>query len=74
MIKLEFPIDTLYPYYLVNRELGTKPEVKSFGQKIVNLYLGNYLATLFAGAFDKQDFTPIKPIVPFADESQSNKK
>ena len=41
-------------------------------KKIVNLYLGNYLASLFAGAFDKQDFTPLVLEILFANDSQGN--
>lgn len=52
--------------------MGAKAEAKTFAQKIVNLYLGNYLASLFAGAFDKQDFTPLAPEILFANDSQGN--
>lgn len=35
-VFVEFPIDVLYPYHMVSREVGVKGEGKSFMQKIVN--------------------------------------
>lgn len=67
-VFVEFPIDTLYPYHLIDRELGVK-EAKSFPQKIINLYLTNYIKSLFAGAFEKHDFSPLKPNITIADET-----
>lgn len=73
-VFVEFPIDSLYPYHLVQRELGAKNEAaKSLGQKVVNFYLSNYLATLFAGAFDKHDYEPLKPNIPYPDRDQVTK-
>jgi acetolactate synthase-like protein len=69
-VFVEFPIDTLYPYYLVERELGIKGQpAKNLSQKIVSLYLNNYLQSLFAGAFDKHDYSPLKPEIELAKES-----
>jgi acetolactate synthase-like protein len=70
-VFVEFPIDTLYPYHLVQRELGIKSDgAKSLIQSIINLYLNNYLQSLFAGAFDKHEFSPLKPNIKLADASQ----
>ncbi len=70
-IKIEFPIDTLYPYHLIQREMGIKNEAgKSIAQKIINLYLTNYIESLFAGAFCKHDFSPLKPEITLASELQ----
>jgi acetolactate synthase-like protein len=69
-IFLEFPIDTLYPYHLVKREVGARTDAKSFSEKLVNMYLENYLSSLFAGAFDNHDFSPLTPTIPFASENQ----
>jgi acetolactate synthase-like protein len=69
-VFVEFPIDSLYPYHLVQRELGIKNESKSLSQKLVSLYLNNYLASLFAGAFDTHDFSPLKPDIQLATQSQ----
>lgn len=71
-VFVEFPIDTLYPYHLVARELGVKSEAKSLGQKFVAMYLNNYLKSLFAGAFNSNhQFTPLKPDIKFATNSES---
>jgi acetolactate synthase-like protein len=69
-VFVEFPIDSLYPYHLVQRELGIKSESKSLMQTITSMYLNNYLASLFAGAFDPHDYKPIKPEIPTATQSQ----
>lgn len=58
-VFVEFPIDSLYPYHLVQRELGVKGDAKSFVQRMINAYLNNYLYSLFAGAFDKQNLSPL---------------
>jgi acetolactate synthase-like protein len=51
-VFVEFPIDTLYPYTTIVKELV--PEAKgerapSIGQRIANWYLNNYLNRLFGG-------------------------
>ena len=70
-VFVEFPIDTLYPYHLVKRELGTSNQpAKNLVQKIINFYLNNYLSNLFAGAFDKHDYQPLKPSIKFADDNE----
>lgn len=70
-VFVEFPIDSLYPFHLVKREIGIKDDSKSLVQKIISLYLNNYLYSLFAGAFDKHDYTPLKPNIPLANTNQS---
>ncbi|ROT78401.1 hypothetical protein C7M84_002879 [Penaeus vannamei] len=65
-VFIEFPIDVLYPYHMVAKEIGVKGEGKSFMQKVVNWYLGNYLDNLFAGAWDPQDTKPLRVNIPFA--------
>lgn len=50
---------------MVSRELGAKSENgKTLAQKAVNWYLNNYLRSLFAGAFDTHDYSPIPPVIP----------
>jgi len=36
-VFVEFPIDVLYPYHLVEREVGIKPNPKTFADKLANL-------------------------------------
>lgn len=38
---MEFPIDVLYPYYLVESELGIKSNPKTFADRIANLLVEN---------------------------------
>ena len=63
-VFLELPIDALYPYKLVSDELFPKTPAKSFGAKITNWYLENYLNRLFADAWAEQSTTPIIPHFP----------
>jgi acetolactate synthase-like protein len=69
-VFVEFPIDSLYPYHLVQREMGVKNDAKNFSQKLINFYLNNYLCSLFAGAFDKHEFSPLKPDIKLASKDQ----
>jgi len=73
-VFVEFPIDVLYPYEMVKREVGMKDGGKqSFGQKAVNWYLNNHLSNLFAGAWEPRDVTPLKLDIPMASQSQVQK-
>ena len=65
-VFVEFPIDTLYPYEMVAKEVGAKPEAKGLVQSVVNWYLDNYLNNLFAGAFDPMESRPLKVRFPYA--------
>jgi len=37
-VFIEFPIDTLYPYKLVEHEAGLTPG-KTLGQRLINMYV-----------------------------------
>lgn len=66
-VFLEFPIDVLYPYSMVSKEVVPPgPPPKTIRQKMVQWYLNNYLSNLFAGAFEERDHTPIPPKIPIA--------
>ncbi|KAK7481845.1 hypothetical protein BaRGS_00026871, partial [Batillaria attramentaria] len=70
-VFVEFPIDTLYQYDLVKREIGMKDKgPTSLMQKIVNWYLQNHLSNLFAGAWEPRDMTPLPVSIPKATSSQ----
>jgi len=71
-VFIEFPVDTLYPYQLIRREAGIVEKAKGF-QKIVNLYLENYMANLYAGAWEEHDLSPLPIYTPFASKSQVQK-
>ncbi len=74
-VFVELPIDTLYPYKLVMEGIvsvkGDAP--KTLGQKLVKLYLDNYISRLFAGAFEKVDTTPLTVTFPMLDQSSVRK-
>lgn len=72
-VFIEFPIDVLYPYDMVSKELGVKEEGKSLMQRIINWYLGNYLDNLYAGAWEPQDTKPLKVSIPFASSDLVNR-
>lgn len=66
-VFVELPIDALYPYYLVEKELvSTKTPPKSLGAKLVKLYLDNYVSRLFAGAWEPIDTSPLSVSFPTA--------
>ena len=55
----------------MSRELGGKTgPAKSLAQKAINWYLNNYLQSLFAGAFETHDYTPIPPNIPLPKEEK----
>ncbi|XP_065582402.1 2-hydroxyacyl-CoA lyase 2-like [Artemia franciscana] len=69
-VFVEFPIDVLYPYHLVKKEVGAKNESKGLMSKIVNWYLGNYVDNIFAGAWEQRDLAPLEPVIPLPSENQ----
>ena len=69
-VFVELPVDTLYPYEIIKKEVGVKEGAKSLGQKVVNWYLNNYLNNMFCGAFEERDMTPLDIEIPKASDSQ----
>ncbi|XP_076030219.1 2-hydroxyacyl-CoA lyase 2-like [Oratosquilla oratoria] len=65
-VFVEFPIDVLYPYNLVSQMMGIKENPKTFMQSIVTWFMKNYLANLYAGAWEPRETTPQKVNIPFA--------
>ncbi|CAG0897660.1 unnamed protein product [Darwinula stevensoni] len=63
-VFVEFPIDTLYPYEDVSKEFANAPVGKGLQGKIASWYLNNYLANLFAGAFEQRDISPLPVDIP----------
>jgi acetolactate synthase-like protein len=53
-VFVELPIDVLYPYQIIKKEIISSSSSKSLVGKVVNWYLNNYLQNLFAGAFDQE--------------------
>ncbi|XP_070532680.1 2-hydroxyacyl-CoA lyase 2-like [Ptychodera flava] len=70
-VFVELPLDVLYPYHLVQKELGSKGQPpKTLNQKIVQWYLNNYLNNLFAGAWEKRNPSPLPVDRPMPTSSQ----
>ena len=59
-VFVEFPIDTLYPYHIVEKELlsGSKDPQTLF-QKISNIYVECYMYDLYGDAWEEHDPAPI---------------
>ncbi|XP_064635830.1 2-hydroxyacyl-CoA lyase 2-like [Lineus longissimus] len=69
-VFIEFPIDTLYPYNTVKKELLGVSQGKSLAQKVVGMYLKNHLNNLFAGAWEERDASPLPVDRPMASSAQ----
>ncbi|KAL5007513.1 hypothetical protein ScPMuIL_016319 [Solemya velum] len=70
-VFMEFPIDILYPYQMVERELGIKDKGSvSLFQRMVNWYLQNHVDNIFAGAWEGMDNSPLPVSQPRATQSQ----
>ncbi|KAM9099666.1 acetolactate synthase-like protein [Sarcophilus harrisii] len=69
-VFVELPIDVLYPYFLVQRELMPSKAPQSLMGKLVSWYLQNHLANLFAGAWEPQPEGPLPLNIPQASSQQ----
>ncbi|KAG5844583.1 hypothetical protein ANANG_G00164050 [Anguilla anguilla] len=69
-VFVEFPIDTLYPFHLVEKEFAVKNPPKGLMGKVVAWYLHNHLKNLFAGAWEARAVSPLPVHVPMATDSQ----
>ncbi|NXN94844.1 ILVBL protein, partial [Rhinopomastus cyanomelas] len=65
-VFVELPIDTLYPFRVVEKEVGGSGSPRGLWGKLLQWYLRNYLRNLFAGAWEPQDLTPLPIRVPLA--------
>uniref|UniRef100_A0A8C1URR9 2-hydroxyacyl-CoA lyase 2 n=1 Tax=Cyprinus carpio TaxID=7962 RepID=A0A8C1URR9_CYPCA len=69
-VFIEFPIDTLYPYHVVEKESAPKNTPKGLFGKIMAWYLQNHLSNLFAGAWETCDLSPLPVYIPHATEDE----
>ncbi|XP_073174269.1 2-hydroxyacyl-CoA lyase 2 isoform X2 [Lepidochelys kempii] len=69
-VFVEFPINVLYPYHLVEKELGFKETPRGPLGGVLNWYLCNHLRNLYAGAWETRDFSPLPVQVPQATAEQ----
>ncbi|XP_072015471.1 2-hydroxyacyl-CoA lyase 2-like [Amphiura filiformis] len=69
-VFVELPIDLLYRYELVVKELGMPSKSKSIVTTVIKWYLNKHIDNMFAGAWDKRDITPLPVTQPMAQPSQ----
>ena len=73
-VFVEFPIDTLYKYSIVEKEVAgsSSSKSKTVIQHFVDLYLRFYLHSLFAGAWDRVDPAPLNVRQPMSSLTNIN--
>ncbi|XP_017374577.1 2-hydroxyacyl-CoA lyase 2 [Cebus imitator] len=69
-VFVELPIDVLYPYFMVQKEMVPAKPPKGLVGRAVSWYLENYLANLFAGAWEPQPEGPLPLDIPQAAPQQ----
>ncbi|XP_025905901.1 acetolactate synthase-like protein [Nothoprocta perdicaria] len=69
-VFVELPLDVLYPFHVVQKELGQAGGSGGLRRRLVDWYLRNYLHNLFAGAWEPRDMTPLPVRVPLATAEQ----
>ncbi|XP_054708435.1 2-hydroxyacyl-CoA lyase 2-like isoform X2 [Uloborus diversus] len=72
-VFVELPLDILYPYELVRKEMKLKENPKGLLQKITNMYLKTFLHYQFASAFEPRDVSPLPVKYPTASKSEIEK-
>ncbi|NXN19099.1 ILVBL protein, partial [Indicator maculatus] len=69
-VFVELPIDILYPFHVVQKEIAGSKAPRGLRGKVVQWYLQNYLRNLFAGAWDPRDMSPLPVKVPLATDQE----
>ncbi|XP_071796063.1 2-hydroxyacyl-CoA lyase 2-like [Asterias amurensis] len=69
-VFVELPIDSLYKYDLVKKELGATGSKGGILARIVNFYLNTYVNNIFAGAWEKRELKPLPVNQPMASADQ----
>ncbi|NXW26050.1 ILVBL protein, partial [Circaetus pectoralis] len=69
-VFVELPIDVLYPFHVVEKEIGGTKNARGLQGKVVQWYLQNYIRNLFAGAWEPRDVSPLPVQVPLATEDE----
>ncbi|XP_065520762.1 2-hydroxyacyl-CoA lyase 2 isoform X1 [Lathamus discolor] len=69
-VFVELPIDVLYPFHVVQKEITGTKSARGLRGKVVQWYLQNYIRNLFAGAWAPQDVSPLPVKVPLATEDE----
>lgn len=67
-VFIECPLDTLYPYSLIGKEMMARAKGDSLKDQITRAYLDYYSTDLFRGAFNRSwDLSPKQPRIPMPD-------
>ncbi|XP_069653660.1 2-hydroxyacyl-CoA lyase 2 [Haliaeetus albicilla] len=69
-VFVELPIDVLYPFHVVEKEISGTKNARGLQGKVVQWYLQNYIRNLFAGAWEPRDVSPLPVQVPLATEDE----
>ncbi|XP_003796551.1 acetolactate synthase-like protein [Otolemur garnettii] len=69
-VFVELPVDVLYPYFIIQKEMMPATVPKGLMGRGVFWYLENYLANLFAGAWEPQPEGPLPLDIPQASPQQ----
>uniref|UniRef100_A0A8C0ECQ3 IlvB acetolactate synthase like n=1 Tax=Bubo bubo TaxID=30461 RepID=A0A8C0ECQ3_BUBBB len=69
-VFVELPIDVLYPFHVVEKEIGGTKSSRGLRGKAVQWYLQNYIRNLFAGAWEPRDMSPLPVKVPLATDDE----
>ncbi|XP_074423274.1 2-hydroxyacyl-CoA lyase 2 isoform X2 [Larus michahellis] len=69
-VFVELPIDVLYPFHVVEKEIGGTKSARGLRGKMVRWYLQNYIRNLFAGAWEPKDMSPLPVQMPLATEDE----
>ena len=67
---MELPLDVLYPYFMVQKEMVPGKPPKVVMSPAVHWYLANPLANLFAGAWELEPEGPLPLDIPQASPQQ----
>lgn len=65
-VFVELPVDVLYPYFMVQKEMVPAKPPKGLVGRGVSWYLENHLANLFAGAWEPRPEGPLPLDIPQA--------
>ncbi|XP_075857611.1 2-hydroxyacyl-CoA lyase 2 [Microcebus murinus] len=69
-VFVELPIDLLYPYFMVQKEMTPAKPAKGLIARGTSWYLRNHLAQVFAGAWEPQPEGPLPLDIPQASPQQ----
>lgn len=69
-VFVELPIDVLYPYFIVRREMVPAKPPKGLMGRALSWYLENHLDDLFAGAWEPRPEGPLPVDIPKASAQQ----